>query len=413
LSNIRVSDRARGRFRHTAVALVSFLCFQQASCHAQNREVLCSNGSGNFEAEFHTGVKVRVGAARKAGEGLATRFCGATLGWPSQETIVATEASQLDVDVFGADLGFGLPVVAFQVKNSNTECCMAYQIYSLQNPPRLLRAITGGDFFSAADTDLDGRVEIWTDDAAAVDGVENLGLSELDFPPTIVLRFEGNRLLDVSSEFRPYFDQEIAKLRAGLDLQGLRDFKNSNGKLASTDALSAEQLHNLRRVKMKVLEMVWSYLYSGRESEAWSSLADMWPLPDAERIRAALLNARARGIRTQVDGVSSEVATGRHKRSRVFDTMGRSGPSKSDVTPPEPIMLRRPSPPDAPARTSEVLLDLLIDSAGKVRSVEPAGKIKSVDTGLIGAAMQWKFIPAFAGGRAVASRLRFAVSAKQ
>ena len=73
-------------------------------CRAQSRDVLCSKGSGRFEAEFHTGVKLQVGAARDAGGGLATRVCEATLRWDKQEIVVAAEASQLDVDVFGADL---------------------------------------------------------------------------------------------------------------------------------------------------------------------------------------------------------------------------------------------------------------------------------------------------------------------
>src|SRR5258708_1602254 len=270
-------------------------------CPAQNRDVLCTNGSGKFEAEFHTGVKLRMGAAKNAGRGLATRVCEATLNWNQQELAVATNAAELDVDVFGVDLGLGMPVVALQVKKSDAECCMAYEIYSLQKPPRLLRTITGGNFFSASDTDLDGRVEIWTADAAAVDGFENLTFGEFDFAPTVVLRFERGRLVDVSSEFLPYFDRQIRKLRAELDAQDMRDFKNSDSKFTST-ASSVEELHRLRVVRIKVLEVVWSYLYSNREPEAWRSLAEMWPASDVERIRAAILKPLAHGIHAQVIG---------------------------------------------------------------------------------------------------------------
>jgi hypothetical protein len=49
-----------------------------------------------------------------------------------------------------------------------------------------------------------------------VAGFETVVLGELDAPPTIVLRFEGGRLLDVSSEFQSYFDSEIAKIRERL-----------------------------------------------------------------------------------------------------------------------------------------------------------------------------------------------------
>ncbi len=89
--------------------------------------------------------------------------------------------------------------------------------------------------------------------------------------------------------------------------------------------------------------------------------------------------------------------------------------SKSEVIPAQPIFLRRPAPlsSEQGLPESELLLNLLIDSAGKVRSVEPAGNTKSPNADVINAAVQWTFIPALKDGRAVASRLRLAVSAKQ
>lgn len=357
---------------------------------------------------------MRVGAARKTGNGFAARSCEARLSWDKQEIVISSEDSQLDVDVFGADLGFGTPVAAFQIKKSDAECCMTYQIYSLQKPPRLLRTLTGGNFFSASDMDLDGRVEIWTADTAAVDGFENLVLSEIDSVPTMVLRFERGRLVDVSCEFQPYFDQQIANLRAELNPQDLSDFKNSDGKLASASSLPAAHLHRLRGVKTKVIEVIWAYLYSGREQEAWRTLAEMWPASDAERIRAAISNARNRGIHAQVDETSSAAPAGRKKRAMVFDAVTTTGPGKTEVILPQAIQLRRPaaSASEQGLPETELLLNLLIDSAGKVRSVEAAGT-KSLDADLVKAAMDWTFIPAFKDGRAVASRLRLAASAKR
>jgi hypothetical protein len=337
------------------------------------------------------------------------------MSWDLHNEVVATDAFQLDVDAFGVDLGVGAPVVTLQVKKSSADCCMTYLIYSLQKPSRLLRTIPGGDFFSAADTDLDGRVEIWSHDAAAVAGFETFVLGELDAPPTIVLRFEGGRLLDVSSEFQTYFDSEIATIREKIDQQDLLDFKSSNGALTPPTALSAEQLHRLRRVNARVLEIVWSYLYSGREQEAWRSLAEMWPAADVERIRTAVLDARSHGIRAEVDGVSTGGASGKKKkRVALFDAASRSGPGGSEIISPRPIQLRRP-PLSAPSQSlpesePELLLDLVIDSAGKVRSAEPAGKTKWADAELLRATEEWKFIPAFKGNRPVACRSRLAVS---
>jgi hypothetical protein len=168
-------------------------------------------------------------------------------------------------------------------------------------------------------------------------------------------------------------------------------------------------------VKIKVLEIVWSYLYSGREQEAWRSLAEMWPASDVNRVRATALDARAHGIRAEVDGVSTGGPGGKKKRVALFDVTSGSAPNKSGIVSPRPIQLRRPpsSAPEQSLPESELLLDLVIDSAGKVRSAEPDGKMKWVDPDLLNATAEWKFIPAFKGGRPVASRLRLAVSLKR
>jgi hypothetical protein len=332
----------------------------------------------------------------------------------------------LDIDTFGVDLGVGAPVVTLQVKKSKAECCMEYKIYSLREPPVLLRSITGGEFFSAADTDLDGRIEIWTDDAAALNGFENFALRDLDFAPPIVLRFVRGRLLDASSEFQPYFDRKIGEERAKLNPRDLGDFKNSDGKLASTSGIPAARLLQLRSVKMNVLEIVWSYLYSGREQEAWRNLAEMWPAADFDRIRSALLNARARGVRSQVDGASTAVPAGHEAHAKIFDgttivtaTAGltpKGVKPKQEITPPRAILMERQPPStvfEVELARSESLLKLVIDSAGKVRSVEEMGNVQSIDEGLIRSTSSWKFIPAFSAGEPVASQIFLGVSLKR
>ena len=178
----------RGVARTRGFLALLFFFWPVSLGHAQTRSVLCTDGTGAFEATLFTKVQVRVGATRKGA--LAVRSCEATLSWNDQKLAVATDIPLLDLDAFGADLGLGVPVAAFQIKKSKDDCCMMYQIYSLQKPPKLLRQLTGGSFFDAADTDLDGEVEIWTDDTAAFNGIDNLTLAELDFAPPMVLRFE-------------------------------------------------------------------------------------------------------------------------------------------------------------------------------------------------------------------------------
>ncbi len=401
--------------RRTAISLAAVLIIVSfGRCLAQDHEVLCSDGEGKFHAEFQALVTVTVGAAKSGG--LSTRSCEATLSSNKQAVTVATNAAQADLDAFGIDLGLGVPIAAFQIKNSANQCCMEYKLYSLDKSPRLLRTITGGDFFSAGDTDLDGRVEIWTTDAAAVNGLERLDLAELDSAPTLMLRFEHGELHDVSSEFQTYFDQQIASLRKQLAPEDLRDFNDSDEILSANAPAAAERMHRMRQVKIKILEIVWNYLYSGRETQAWSALAEMWPDGDVARIRAALVDARARGILAQVATAPSGRPAKKGKGVRIFDAEIQSSGGKTEVTPPVPILLRRPPPPESSNEASlpsEVLLELTIDSAGKVRSAGRAGNSKSLDAALLQATTAWKFIPAFDAGRPVASRTRLAISLRQ
>jgi hypothetical protein len=412
-----LTSRARG----LAAALLfwMFICTTVSLGQTQSRSILCVDGNGALDTEFRSAIRVQVGPAR---DGLlATRSCSAKLAWEKRELVVATGASQVDVDAFGVDFGDGTPTAAFQIKRFGADCCMDYQIYSLDKSPRMLRKITGGEFFSASDVDLDGRIEIWTNDAAVVSGFEGLSLGEFDSAPTLVLRFARGQLEDVSAEFAQYFDDEISKRRGEIPAQDLEDFKSSDGKLSPSPSISPERMHRLRRVKIKALEIVWAYFYSGREPEAWRSLSEMWAPADLERIRAAIVNARAHGIHGQAEVTSAAAASDRKnvkkKHAQIFDAVTRSGPGRGEleVVPPRAILLRRPPAPEIQTQgpESEVFLDLVIDAAGKVRSAGSATKMKPVDPELTNAALTWKFIPALREDRPVASRLRLGVSSRQ
>jgi hypothetical protein len=55
----------------------------------------------------------------------------------------------------------------------------------------------------------------------------------------------------------------------------------------------------------------------------------------------------------------------------------------------------------------------VIDSAGKVRSVEETGNFQSADEGLLKSTTNWKFIPAFSNGQPVASKILLGVSLRK
>jgi hypothetical protein len=377
------------------------------------RLLVCDKGIGSFQGrlpESASNARVTVSVAAPKNNGFAVRSCQAKLSRGRHVLLVASEAAQADIDVMGADLGLGSLVVAFQIKATEADPLIKYEIYSLTKSPKLLRTITGEDFFSAADTRLYQTVEIWTTDAAAVNGFENLPRSAFDFAPTVVLRFEDRKLIDVSSEFRPYFDQQIALLRSQLNAPQLSDFRNSDGKLSNDRSPTKDPL---LATKIKVLEMVWCYLYSGREQDASEALAAMWPPADLERIRAAVMNAQSRGLRSQVDGVSHKVPPPRPRHSEILVPMDAAARklgryesldlrAKYPDAEPQQLLLKIPPPPDPKDWSEQRKMELVIDEAGKVRS---AAMPDEPDKDWINAAAGWKYIPAFKDGHPAAFRL--------
>ena len=109
--------------------------------------------------------------------------------------------AQIDVDAFGVDLGLGVPVAALQVQKTSDRCCRAYRIYSLRKPSRLLRKIKGGISLARRIPTSTGASKSgpvtparWT--------ISSTCHRAADFAPTMVLRFERGRLLDVARSFK-------------------------------------------------------------------------------------------------------------------------------------------------------------------------------------------------------------------
>jgi hypothetical protein len=405
--------------------LLPGILFWPIAVHSQSsaQDITCEDGSGEYSTRFSTGISVIVGPMREGS--FAERACAAKLVWNGHEISVASDAGQVGIDVLGADLGFGKPVVAFQIDRSGAGSNRTYQIYSLARPPQLLYSLKGADSYRAQDTDVDGRVEIWTDDAVAVDGFERVPSADLDSPPTVVLRFEKGRPVDVGFEFRFYYDAQIAKLRSQISARDLADFKQSDGDLSVKSLRSGEELHRLLRTKVSVLEIVWAYLYSGREQEAWAALNEMWPSQDLDRIRPSISSVHQSGILHNVDHASR--SSSRKRYGKIYDAIETSigvsiynlntGTSDSSleepaIVQPRSILLRRPPPSieeQHPPSANEVM-ELVVDAAGKVRS---AKVINGTDEPLVQASSGWQFIPAFRDGHPVACRFRLNVSTLQ
>ncbi|MGH9616799.1 MAG: energy transducer TonB [Acidobacteriaceae bacterium] len=422
-----------------AVILILF-CVIGAVGRAEAQEAVCNDGNGRFEARFPTGVSVLVGAGHSGG--FATRMCDAILSWNHNRLAAVPAAPQVDIDVLGADLGLGVPVVAFQVRKADHDWQSTYLIYSLRKNPRLLKTITGGDFYRAVDADFNKRVAIWTTDAVAVNGFDGLTYADYDFAPTIVLSFDHGVLTDVSAHYQSQYDQQIAEVRRQLSAQALSIFRKSDGRLTFGSTPAAEWAR-LRQTKVKVLEIVWAYLYSGRPQQAWVELEKTWPPADAARVKTEILAARAKGIDSEVAAIAStKLPLQWHVSPFVYRYLKASSPDsnsktelnygvpgfgvKMETQPPEDkgastyemaadrapvaILLWRPppSPSEEVLARSQETVRLIIDEAGKVRSVKMV--LPKKDPDLLNAAKNWKFIPALKDGRPVAYNLKLNVS---
>jgi hypothetical protein len=405
------------------LAVPAFLAAVSGPCFAQPSDITCDRGNGSYLATFITGVTVSVQPVKNGA--FATRACEAKLSWNSQELPVASQAAQVTIDLLGSDLGFGTPVVAFQVRNAERDALSEYRIYSLKGTPALLRTVSGGSGYRASDTNLEDHIEIWTDDTKAVDSFEEIPAVDLDFAPTVVLRFQKQHLLDVSADFQSHYDRQIADVRGRLDATDLADFRSTDGVLTISSIRSPDRLHRLLKVKAQVLEVVWSYLYSGREQDAWRALADLWPAKDLDRVRTALSTIRGRGILAQAEGSARKASWHFKSHAEIYDansappsTINRLGSSISlapappkageAITEPKSILLRRPPQPEgaASALNADETLELVVDVAGKVHN---AKLLAGADPTLIAATKGWQFIPAFRDGEPVACRFRLHV----
>ena len=110
--------------------------------------------------------------------------------------------------------------------------------------------------------------------------------------PLMILKLDGDQLVDISSQHEQEYDEQIAKARSEIAPAALEKFRQSR----YNDKLFTDQLPTVKRVLIIVLD----YLYSGREAQAWQALSEMWPQSDQARIRAIITERRSRGMLSQL-----------------------------------------------------------------------------------------------------------------
>jgi hypothetical protein len=205
-----------------------------------------------------------------------------------RQTVAREWAMSLDA-VSGTDLnGDGTPEVVFDGFSGGAGCCYVYWIVSLAKKPQVVREIRNQIPLVFRKRD-DGGTEIRTGEGS----FDLFLLSHEDAViPQLVLRLEGSKLIDISQQCKNEYDEEIAKARSGLTAADLEKFRLSS----YNQKMFIDQLPTVKRV----LTIVLNYLYSGRETQAWQALDEMWPASDEQRVKGLILERRARGLAGQM-----------------------------------------------------------------------------------------------------------------
>jgi hypothetical protein len=207
-----------------------------------------------------------------------------TTSWGRHITIAYEWALSID-PISGADLtGGGAPTLVLSGYSGGLHCCYVYEMVSLGRKPQVLHTFSNPVPIKF-EKQPDGTAFI-----RAADGVFDFFLVPHNAAviPQLVLKLDGNNLVDVSAQYPELYDKEIEQARSQLTAEEIEKFRKSN----FHDKLYTDQVAAVH----KVLTIVLDYIYSGREEKAWQALDEMWPAGDVSRVKSLITERRHRGM---------------------------------------------------------------------------------------------------------------------
>lgn len=268
-----------------AIAVVLLLCVTPLAFAGKDAQS-CHHGIGHVERAFGS-YKLRIEPANDEQHDL---ICRAILTSDSGvEIFSASEVGILLSSITGSSVtNDGVKSLVLQGFTGGAHCCYRYWIVSLGSSPKLVKEIRNQTGI-AFENDADARVVLNTADGG-FDYFDDLPHVYAPMPE-VYLQLEGHDLRDVSAQFVQRYDKTIAEARQSLTPERIEAFRA--GSQATSDSNSSFE------TKAQVLRIVLSYLYSGRDQQAWNALDEMWPAADRERIAKLIVETRARGILAQ------------------------------------------------------------------------------------------------------------------
>lgn len=190
--------------------------------------------------------------------------------------------------------GDGIPDLVLEGDSGGNHGSYTYYVISLGTRPGLLLKF-GTDTVPAkfGPRDGSGHVTIQTWDGAFF-MFDNMATAFSPYP-FVYLQISGTRLINTSQRHKPDYDKAIKSLRDKLpsaDFARFRVIDQSWGKSGEEEAAST------------VVKISLDYLYSGRESQAYATIQEMWPAFDRQRIWQLMLKTRDQGVLQQVSSRS-------------------------------------------------------------------------------------------------------------
>jgi hypothetical protein len=218
--------------------------------------------------------------------------CHAEVLSPRGETLFTDEEWDISLDQKDVDINRdGRTDLVLRGYSGGSHCCWTYWIITPSMRPALRKKIENQAHVRFEDLSRTGAIT-WVAQDGSFDYFDGLCHACSVFPD-LYLKMQGDKILDVSTDYRSRYDDEIKAARFKLIHEPLQHFMAARNEQEMSNAAE--------NVKPLVLTVVLAYLYSGREDQAWKALEEMWPRFDRQRIQKLIMETRGKGLLRYVE----------------------------------------------------------------------------------------------------------------
>jgi hypothetical protein len=273
-------------FRLGAAILFLLLTLSGQGASASSRRA-CTTGRGAASKKFKN-AELQIAPAGGGDK------CRAVV-LDSHKLVIFSELdTTFDIALSNRDVnGDGIPDLVLEGFSGGLHCCWTYYVISLGPKPSLLLKFENNREASFLEDEKGRGFYISTEDGE-FDYFDGLCHACTPFP-LVFLKIDGKRLVDISPECADAYDEIVRESRAALSAQDLAEV------VAMTTSSSESRAAGVGNGVRRMLEIVFAYLYSGRESRARQELQTMWPQFDQDRMWNLIQKQRREGILRYVD----------------------------------------------------------------------------------------------------------------